>query len=362
MGVPGWFSRDRAESERFDHALDPSPVKRDDEFADELAVVAALRSLGEAGAPDVETRERIRAEIEGRLGEPVVRRRRKPRMADLVAAGIALVLGLTGLTLLLSRNAVPGDALYEVKRAGEETALGLTFGDEAKARKHLEFASNRVSELAQMTDAAPAAYRTALGDFGSDVRAGVTALTALATGGSGRTQLSDLESWTKEQERLLAAEQPRIPTAARADLSGARGLLTRVQERTTALVSRLDCYEITTGTSDELGLIPARGLCTQQPAQPGGSGSASTNPSPTSPPPTAPEGGVPPATGPSSPPDLAVSSTPTPTSSGSATTPPPVFPPPITAPTTPRLPTTSPPPPLISIPPLLPGLPPIVIG
>ncbi|MFF4592553.1 DUF5667 domain-containing protein [Amycolatopsis sp. NPDC001319] len=360
MGVPVWFSRDRTENERFDRALDPSPVERDGEFADELAVVAALRSLGEAGAPDVATRERIRAEIEGRLGQPVVRRRWKPRMADLVAAGIALVLGLAGLTLLLSRNAMPGDALYTVKRAGEETSLGLTFGDEAKARKHLEFAANRVSELGLMTDASPSAYRTALGDFGSDVRAGVTALTALATGGSGRTQLSDLETWTKEQARLLAAEQPRVPTSARADLSGARGLLTRVQQRTSALVSRLNCYEITTGSSDELGLLPARGACTQQPTRPGEP--APPSPSSPGPTPTPTESGVPPATGTSSPPDLAVSSTPTPTSGGSATAPPPVFSPPITAPTTPRLPTTSPPPPLISIPPLLPGLPPIVIG
>ncbi|MGW4484051.1 DUF5667 domain-containing protein [Amycolatopsis sp. NPDC004368] len=359
MGVPRWFSRDRAESERFDHALDPSPVRRDDEFADELAVVAALRSLGEAGAPDVETRERIRAEIAGRLGEPVARRRWKPRMADLVAAGIALVLGLTGLTLLLSRNAMPGDPLYHVKRAGEETSLGLTFGDEAKAHKHLEFAANRVAELALMTDASPAAYRTALGDFAHDVRAGVTALTALATGGSGRTQLADLDSWTKEQTRLLAAEQPRIPTAARAELTDARELLTRVQARTTALVSRLNCYEITTGSSDELGLIPARGACTQQPARPGSAPPASPSPTPT---PTPTESGVPPTTGTSSPPDLAGSSTPAPASGGSATEPPPVFEPPITSPTSPRLPTTSPPPPLISIPPLLPGLPPIVIG
>ncbi|MFI5605815.1 DUF5667 domain-containing protein [Amycolatopsis sp. NPDC051903] len=360
MGVPGWFSRERAESERFDRALDPSPVRRDGEFADELAVVAALRSLGEAGSPDAETRERIRAEIEGRLGEPVARRRWQPKMADLVAAGIALVLGLVGLTLLLSRGAVPGEALYGVKRAGEETALSLTFGAEAKARKHLEFAGNRVTELGTMTDASPAAYRTALADFGSDVRAGVTTLTTLATGGNGRAPLTDLATWTQQQEQLLATEQPRIPTAARADLTSARGLLTRVQQRTTALVSRLNCYEITTGGSDELGVIPARGACTQQPAQPGGSAPAS--PAPATPVPTAPGAPVTETPGPSS--DLVVSGTPTPTSSpGASTAPPPVFAPPITAPTSPRLPTpTSPPPPLISVPPLLPGLPPIVIG
>ncbi|HWD05345.1 MAG TPA: DUF5667 domain-containing protein [Amycolatopsis sp.] len=385
MGVPGRFSRDRAESERFNAALgnaaqhsaaqhsaaadgtalDNTAASGDAGFAAELAVVAGLRSLGEAGVPDAETRERIRTEIADRLGEPVappVRRRWNPRMADLVAAGIALVLGLVGLTLLLSRGAVPGDALYGVKRAGEETALGLTFGAEAKAHKHLEFAANRVAELGRMTDATPAAYRTALADFGSDVRAGVTTLTMLATGGSGRAQLSDLQRWTRQQERLLVAEQARVPASARADVSDARGLLTRVQRRTSALASRLNCYEITTGSSDELGVIPADGACTQQPARPGASAPASPAPA-TSLPSLPPVPGSPVPETPAPSPDLAVSSTPAGPPPESSTTPPPVFAPPIPTPTGPRLTTpTSPPPPVISVPPLLPGLPPIVVG
>ena len=360
MGVPGRFSRERMEVKRFDRALDPSPAQRHDEFADELAVAAALRELGPAGGPDPATRERIRAEIEGRLGAPVVRRRWRPRMPDLAAAGIALVLGLVGLTLLLSKNAVPGETLYDVKRAGEATSLAFTFGDEAKARKHLEFAAGRVSELARMTDASPSAYRTALNDFGTDARAGVTQLTALATAGSDHGQLADLKSWARDQSSLLAAEQSRVPAAAVPDLSGARGLLTRIQDRTTALVSRLNCYEITTGSSDELGLLPAKGECTQQ--QPSRIG-ATPPPEPSSPPPSSSET-VPPSTDTSAPgtPDLAVPTAPTPTPTGGAP-PPLVFAPPIPTPSSPRLPTpTSPPPVLVSIPPLLPGLPPIVIG
>lgn len=364
MGVPGRFSRERVEVERFDRALDPSPGRppgqSDGEFADELAVVAALRELGPAGGPDPATRERIRAEIEGRLGRPVVRRRWRPRMTDLAAAGIALVLGLVGLTLLLSKNAVPGETLYDVKRAGEATSLAFTFGDEAKARKHLEFAADRVAELGRMTEASPAAYRTALDDFGTDVRAGVTQLTALATSGSDHGQLADLKSWARDQSSLLAAEQSRVPAAAALDLSGARGLLTRIQERTTALVSRLNCYEITTGSSDELGLLPSNGACTQQ--QPSRIGTTPA-PAPSSPPPPSSET-VPPTTATSAPgnPDLAVPTAPTPTPTG-GTAPPPVFAPPIPTPSAPRLPTpTSPPPPVLSFPPLLPGLPPIVIG
>lgn len=363
MGVPGWFSRGRTESERFDDAIDASPGERPEEFAEELALVGALRELGQAGRPDPATRARIRAEIEGRIGEPLPRRRWRPRMADLAAAGIALILGLGGLTLLLSRDALPGDALYSVKRAGEVTSLGLTFGDEAKAEKHLRFAANRVTELGRMNDAAPAAYQTALHDFGSDVRAGVAEFTELATTSGNRTGLTSLESWAQSQSRQLESEQAGVPESAREGFQQARLLLDRVQQRTSALGSRLSCYQITTGTTDELGLLPARGACTQQPLSPGGS-------TPSSPPP-APESSVPPTDAP-----LPARSASSPTASGSPSTPaptrttsevprtptPPSVPPPITAPTPPRIPTRPAPPPVVSVPPLVPGLPPIVIG
>jgi hypothetical protein len=355
------FARERAESERFARALEPSPVRRDGEFADELALVGALRELGEAGSPDLETRQRIRAEIAGRLetaaATPV--RRWRPRTADLVAAALFLVLALAGLGLLLSRNALPGDALYAVKRAGESTALGLTFGDEAKARKHLEFATNRVTELGQLasTGAGDADYRMAFDDFSTDLRAGVTQLTELATSdGGGSQQLSDLRLWARNQAERLAAQQDRVPASAANVFGDARGLLGRVQSRTTDLVARMNCYEITTGVSDEFGLLPATGECTQRPSTPQGGSSATT----TGPPPTS-DSVAPLATGTELPPSGAAptASTPPPTNG----TTPPVIPLPIPGTSKPPAPTTtSTPPPLISIPPLLPGLPPIVIG
>lgn len=362
MGVPGWFSRGRTESERFDDAINASPGQRPDEFAEELVLVGALRELGQAGRPDPATRARIRAEIAGRIGEPLPRRRWRPRMADLAAAGIALILGLGGLTLLLSRDALPGDALYSVKRAGEVTSLGLTFGDEAKADKHLKFAANRVTELRRMGDASPSAYQTALHDFGSDVRAGVAELTELATTSGNRTRLTLLESWAQSQARQLESEQAAVPASAREDFQQARLLLDRVQQRTGALGSRLNCYQITTGTTDELGLLPAHGECTQQPLSPGGS-------TPSSPPPVL-GTSVPPSDSPLpvrsvSSPTLSNPGTPTPTRPATSvprTPAPPSVPPPITAPTPPRIPTRPAPPPVVSIPPLLPGLPPIVVG
>ena len=354
------FARERTEADRFARALEPSPVRRDGEFADELVVVGALRELGAAGAPDLETRQRIRAEIAGRLetaaATPV--RRWRPRTADLVAAALFLFLLLSGLTLVLSRNALPGDPLYTVKRAGETASLSLTFGDQAKAQKHLEFATNRVTELGELAaeGASEADYRTAYDDFARDLRAGVTQLTAVATSdGGGAQQLSDVRLWARNQAARLAAQQTALPAGAATVFDDAQNLLDKVQERTSGLVARLNCYEITTGTADDLGLLPATGECTQRPA-PSSSGEPSS--APTSP--SAAETTTPTPTGTQLPPSEAPATAgmPAPTD---GLTPPPVFGQP---PSTTRPPTTSTsrPPPLVSIPPLLPGLPPIIIG
>ena len=353
------FARERAESERFARALEPSPVRRGDEFADELALVGALRDLGAAGSPDLETRQRIRAEIAGRLETAAAttpRRRWRPRTADLVAAALFLFLVLSGLTLVLSRSALPGDPLYGVKRAGESTALGLTFGDQEKARKHLEFATNRITELGELAaeDAGVADYRTAYDDFAADLRAGVAQMSAAATSDGGGTQaLSDVQLWARNQAARLAA-QP-LPADAAPVFGDVRDLLGKVQERTSGLVARMNCYQITTGTSDELGPLPATGECTQKPAPAAGD-------RPTAPvAPSSQDGTSPTATGTQLPPSDAAATPGIPVPTGGVT-PPPVFGQPSTTSRPPAPTTTTSQPPLISLPPLLPGLPPIIIG
>jgi hypothetical protein len=355
------FARERADVERFARALEPSPKARDGEFADELALVGALRELGAAGTPDLETRQRIRAEIAGRLETAAATpgRRWRPRTADLVAAALFLVLVLSGLTLVLSRNALPGDPLYGVKRAGESTALGLTFGDQAKARKHLEFATNRVTELGELAEqgASEADYRTAYEDFATDLRAGVAQLAAVATSdGSGTQALSDVRLWARNQAARLAADQPKLPADAVTVFGDVRDLLGKVQERTSGLVERMNCYQITTGTSDDLGPLPATGECTQRPVPSSGGEPTSASTAPSSGESTSPT-----PTGTELPPSDAAATPGTPLPTGGVT-PPPVYGQVPT--TTPRAPVTSTtqPPPLVSIPPLLPGLPPIVIG
>ncbi|WP_052675100.1 DUF5667 domain-containing protein [Amycolatopsis orientalis] len=362
MGVPGWFARERADGDRFADLVDGTESPEGDEFAHELALVGGLRELGASGAPDAETRQRIHAEIAGRLAEAEApSKRRGHTLANLAAAAVALVLALGGFTLLLSKDALPGDPLYGIKRAGESAALGLTFDEQEKAKKHLEFATNRVGELDELTrqEASTEAYFTGLADFESDLRAGVSQLTAVVTDQGGQSRLTELRTWARQQSDRLGLQVERAPAGARDKFAAARVLLDRVQARTTDLGSRLVCYTITTGSSDELGAVPAAGDCVRDPGAPDAVMPPVTVPTPSSSPSGAPSpSSVPPSsgvdtanpTGPLTPP---TGGTPPPV----VATPPRTQNPPLPVPTS-----ITPPPPLISIPPLIPGLPPITIG
>ncbi|WP_156960214.1 DUF5667 domain-containing protein [Amycolatopsis taiwanensis] len=303
----------------------------------ELEVMSALRDLGDTATLDPPTRKELRARIDRRLRE--AERRRRCRW---LAGAAALLIALIGLGMVLSRNALPGDPLYAVKRATESAELGLTFGDEAKATAHLRFAATRLDELLALH----AARGSTIADFEREVRAGTTELTTLGVRGAGR-ELDDLRSWVRRQSAKAA------PFAEVTDLLG------RVSTRARALSVRLGCDRITSGESDDLGVLPAPGVCWPP-----------TPSSPSLPRPVTPVTPVTPN------PPTAVGfddtrssesvSTPAPTApvpSVIDTGAPAAFNPPILAPTSARAPaTTTSPPPLLSVPPLIPGLPGVRIG
>lgn len=305
------------------------------------------------------TRERIHGEIQERLAAREARKpsRRRRILAEVLAAAVALVIALGGITLLLSRNALPGDALYGIKRAGENAELGLAFGDSAKGQKHLQFAASRLDELKALGDKNSGAYRSALTDFRREATAGTAELTQLATQGSG-AQLDQLRSWSVAQNGELVAIRQAAPAEAQAEFTSSEELLDRIEARALLLMARLDCFRITTGVPDELGAVPQPGAC--EPS------AGTARPEPVVPGPAAPTTGLPPDSG------AVVALSPT-TSATSQPTPalppstgrsgPSVVYPPVVTPTSPRAPAKPvPAAPVISIPPLLPGLPGVGIG
>ncbi|MGH3720252.1 MAG: DUF5667 domain-containing protein [Pseudonocardiaceae bacterium] len=253
----------------------------------ELAVVTALRRAGTAVGPaPVERdrmRERVMAEFSAVVHEgtsPVLpllasRRRRwipgeaRGRLMVAAAAALCLLMSLSGMSFLLSRDALPGDALYTVKRSAESAELGLTFGDRPKALKHLEFAGDRVSEIEAMANQADAAgswsegrtkFFRALDDFDSDTTAGARLLTGLDLGGKPGS-LTALRSWSEQQKARLSVLRAALPLRISARLDSTLGLLDRVATRASALSMRSNCVTISSGTRDDLGLLPAKDAC-----------------------------------------------------------------------------------------------------
>jgi hypothetical protein len=174
------------------------------------------------------------------------------------------------MSLLLARDALPGDTLYAVKRTGEAASLGLTFGNEDKAFKHLEFATARITEIETLTqrypnpqDAPLGGFLSALSDFDNDAAAGSRQLIALATAGDG-SQLESLRTWANTEGSRLAVLGPRLPSAAVMRQAASTALLYEIEARATALANRIGCYQVTSGSIDDIGALPATATCEQQ--------------------------------------------------------------------------------------------------
>jgi len=238
-------------------------------------VADLLRRSADAVGPTPRERERMRlrvlAEFKAMDFEsppaPVrdlpVRSTAPGRLMVAMAAALCLILALGAMSLLLSRDALPGDPLYAIKRTAESASFGLAFDEAAKARKHLEFATARIDEMEGMAargNTPIGSYLTALTDFDTDAAAGSRLLTVLSTNGDG-SGLTYLRDWAKQQSQRLKTLRPSLPD--RADTSA--NLLTAITERADALIARLNCYTITTGASDDVGALPATGACGARP-------------------------------------------------------------------------------------------------
>ncbi|MDQ4103868.1 MAG: DUF5667 domain-containing protein [Actinomycetota bacterium] len=288
----GGRDSDGQEQEDFARAVDSSLREVSDRNLDrELAIVATLRQVGATAGPNPLERDRMRRRIMTEFSDVVhdgsspvlslqaaanqrwhrhwIPDETRGRLVVAAAASLCLLMALSGMSVLLSRDALPGDALYTFKRTAESAELGLTFGDQPKALKHLEFAAARVSEIEVVADLAGAAGNwsagqgkvlRALDDFDSDTTAGARLLTALAANGQPNS-LSGLRSWVQQQNSRLESVRSALPLSTSARLDSTLRLLDRVVARISALSERSNCVTITSGTRDDLGLLPARDVC-----------------------------------------------------------------------------------------------------
>jgi hypothetical protein len=74
----------------------------------------------------------------------------QPRWVVAVAALILAIVTGSASTAAASVSALPGDSLYPVKLATEETRLALQFSETGKARLHLAYAERRAEEMSSL--------------------------------------------------------------------------------------------------------------------------------------------------------------------------------------------------------------------
>jgi hypothetical protein len=291
--------------------MDPVPAARrpadDTAFHDVLADAGADDTLGDDAdgadatavhAPDIArsrhaSRHSRSSRPAGRASGSTAPRARslRRRVAAVVTASLVALLALAVGGDLASRSALPGDALYALKRAAEEVGLATTFDEQARAQRHLELATARVGEVEQLvardsaTGVDPALVEDAITGFESSTGEGSRALLA-AQDASGPAVLGDLQAWASEQAARLSALRSALPAPAVGDVDSSIALLDRLVGRTAALEARSSCTEVTSSVVDDLGPLAAEGSCTPRagevpglpglPALPGGDPLSST--------------------------------------------------------------------------------------
>jgi hypothetical protein len=192
-----------------------------------------------------------------------------------MAAALA-VLAIAGGSIFASRDAVPGDALYGIKRAAEAAGGILAGGEASRGQRDLDLAATRLDEIERMAREGvvdPAVFASAFQDFDNATRAGSR---LVLSGDDPDRSAADLSEWATQQTARLSALRTTLPAASQSDADDALHLLDRVHRRAAALSSRSGCAQVTSGSTDDLGPVPAGGPCTTRQAT-SGAGSAPTD-------------------------------------------------------------------------------------
>jgi hypothetical protein len=146
------------------------------------------------------------------------------RVVFVGAAAAAVLLAVASGGVLASSDALPGDTLYGVKRVAESAGLALAFDDASRARRHLEIAATRLSEVEQLardpqSAPAPEVFTTAMDEFDAATNEGSQLLLSAAGQDGSGTATEDLRTWATEQSNRLTELEPELPAAADADES-----------------------------------------------------------------------------------------------------------------------------------------------
>jgi len=145
---------------------------------------------------------------------PSIRRRGMRLVAASLAAGMILVLG-AGSSVAASSSALPGDALYGVKRAVERVSLAMHRGPEGRAALQLEFAQTRLSEIREVLAAGGNPDDAIEGLEDALEGAEEEALRALALGHDAEALLAHVQDMISKHVSVLTDVLAKVPDQAK---------------------------------------------------------------------------------------------------------------------------------------------------
>ncbi|MDM4720959.1 DUF5667 domain-containing protein [Micromonospora sp. WMMA1363] len=184
----------------------------------------------------------------------VTARRARARGAILIGitAGAVAVSGISA----ASENAVPGDALYGMKRSTERAQLAFTSSDVSRGQLFLDFARTRLGEAAELRGD-QVGYSDVLDDMDADTRHGVRLLTGAAVQRPDPAVLDRINTFVTAQQRAVGALLDEGTPAERERTRRSLALLDAVGKRSAALRAAIACGLPAPTASDALGPAPA---------------------------------------------------------------------------------------------------------
>jgi hypothetical protein len=136
------------------------------------------------------------------------------------AAVAILVLVLAGATSAAA-SSLPGDALYGLKRAGEDVRLALTFDDVARTQLLAELTDRRLEELAEIAKHRPSSAPTATQEYADAVNNFADALDKLREADSEdkRNAAQSLAEAARAKHKAVLDEvKDQLPAEAQSDV------------------------------------------------------------------------------------------------------------------------------------------------
>jgi hypothetical protein len=239
----------RRRAEQFAVAADGSATTAlDAETQTFLQLVEQLRTL-EVPAPDPAFTTHLRTQLMAAAGEELVTapisrapaarsRSAQPHTRRVVslAASVCIVMGSGMGVAAASQSALPGDALYPLKRGIENVAVSIASGPAGRGHEYVAAAGTRLTEsqalvITRSDDPATSALvSTTLGDFRSEAQHGADDLITAYNDDLGDASIVELRSFANNSAQQLQALGMTVPSDVRRDVLRAARKLTSIDK------------------------------------------------------------------------------------------------------------------------------------